>query len=304
MEYQSGRALEELAAFVAVVEANGFSAAARSSGARKATLSRRVQELEGRLGVSLLARTTRSLRLTEEGRAYLAHAQRSLSAARDAEEVVALAKSKPTGHLRVTTSGSLAGALLEPVVAEYLERYPAVTIELDTSVRRMDLVREGFDLAIRVGPLADSTLVARRLGIATGGYYAGRRYLKRRGTPRRPEDLERHATIVVPQKERAMEWPFVDGKRKFRCLVTPRFSVTSFEIAARAAAADLGVVRTPRYFVEALLERRRLVQVLEPFTPKGIDVYAVYPPGGMLVPKTRVFVEMVSAFFDANERTL
>ncbi|WP_438043041.1 LysR substrate-binding domain-containing protein [Sorangium sp. So ce128] len=300
MEYQSGRSLEELAAFVAVVEANGFTAAARAMRARKATLSARVQELEQRLGVSLLVRTTRSLRLTDEGRAYFEHARRSLAAARDAEAVVALARSKPSGLLRITTSAALAGALLESVITPYLARYPEVFVELDTSVRRVDLAREGFDLAIRVGPLDDSSLVARRLGTATGGYYASPRYLDRRGVPARPEDLGRHETIVVAREEGPKDWPFVAGSRRRSIAVRPRLSVGSFELAAQAAAAGAGIVRAPLYFVRPFLSKKRLVQVLKEWTPQGFDVHAVFPPGGTLVPKTRVFLDMLAAWFTRN----
>ncbi|WP_437970042.1 LysR substrate-binding domain-containing protein [Sorangium sp. So ce260] len=300
MEYQSGRSLEELAAFVAVVEANGFTAAARATRARKATLSQRVQDLEGRLGVSLLVRTTRSLRLTDEGRAYFEHARRSLSAARDAEAVVALARSKPSGLLRISTSTALAGTLLEGVITPYLARYPDVSVELDTSVRRVDLAREAFDLAIRVGPLDDSSLVARRLGTAVGGYYASPRYLDRRGTPGRPEELARHETIVVAREGGPKEWPFVAGSKMRSFAVRPRLSVGTFELAAQAAAAGAGVVRSPRYFVRPFLAKRRLVPVLEAWTPPGFDVHAVFPPGGALVPKTRVFLDMLAAWFAKN----
>ena len=191
MPYQSERSLAELAAFVAVVESNGFSAAARASGARKATLSLRVSDLETRLGVPLLVRTTRSLRLTEEGRAYLEHARRSLAAARDADAVVTAAKSEPSGLLRVTAPGSLADMLFNTVVVAYLTKHPGVSVSLDTSMRRIDLTREGFDLAVRIGPLAESGLVARRLGKTSGGYFASPKYLEQRGKPRRPEDSTR-----------------------------------------------------------------------------------------------------------------
>ncbi|WP_437307843.1 LysR substrate-binding domain-containing protein [Sorangium sp. So ce388] len=304
MEYQSGRSLEELAAFVAVVEANGFTAAARALRARKATLSQRVQDLEERLGVSLLVRTTRSLRVTDEGRAYFEHARRSLAAARDAEAVVAMAKSKPSGLLRVTTSAALAGVLMEGVVTPYLARYPDVSVELDTSVRRVDLVREGFHLALRVGPLDDSSLVARRLGVATGGYYASPRYLERRGAPERPEELLGiHDTVMVMVAREGggpKAWPFARGARKLSLVVRPRLSLSSFELAVQAAAAGAGVVRSPRYFVRPFLAKGRLVPVLEEWTPRGFDVHAVFPPGGALVPKTRVFLDMLAAWFDKN----
>src|SRR5918992_4515145 len=148
MAYQSGMALEQLATLVAVVDANGFAAAARATNLRKATVSQRIQQLEKRLGVSLLVRTTRSLRLTDEGRAYVEQARRALE----------------VGVLRVTMHAALASMLFESVVLPYMANNPDVSVHIDTSMRRIDLAREGFDLAVRtgVGPLAESSFIARR----------------------------------------------------------------------------------------------------------------------------------------------
>ena len=302
MPYQSERSLAELAAFVAVVESNGFSAAARASGARKATLSLRVSDLETRLGVPLLVRTTRSLRLTEEGRAYLEHARRSLAAARDADAVVTAAKSEPSGLLRVTAPGSLADMLFNTVVVAYLTKHPGVSVSLDTSMRRIDLTREGFDLAVRIGSLAESGLVARRLGKTSGGYFASPKYLEQRGKPRRPEDLREHDTIAITTADGPTEWAFVvDGKRS-SVAVRPRLLASSFELGVRAAAAAVGILRAPRHFVEPLLAKKQLVQVLRECSPPGADVHAVMPPGGALVPKTRVFLDMLVAWFAKREK--
>jgi LysR family transcriptional regulator, regulator for bpeEF and oprC len=300
MEYQLGGSLEELATFVAVVDASGFSAASRATGARKATLTHRVQQLERRLGVILLIRTTRSLRLTDEGRAYYEQAKRALAAARDAEAVAVSAKAEPSGTLRVTTSAALAGLLLEGVVVQFLRRYRRVSLVLNTSVRRLDLVREGIDLAIRPAPLSDSSLVARRLGVLTGGYYASPRYLDKRGRPSRPEDVREHDAIVIPGDTEPMEWPFSIGGRKRMIPVRPRLSVTSFELAARAAAAGLGLLRSPSYFVRPFLAKRQLVPVLSEWTPPGGEIHAVFPPGGTLLPRARVFVDMLASWFEDN----
>jgi DNA-binding transcriptional LysR family regulator len=181
MAYQSGHALEELSTLVAVVEAGGFTAAASRHGMRKGTLSLRVKSLEERLGVKLLARTTRSLRLTEEGQAFYEHAARAVQAASDAEGAVERAKGSPIGKLKVSTTAGLAGIILETAVIEYLRRYPKVALDLDTSSRKVDLMREDFDLALRVGAQEDSPLVQRRLGIARGGYFASRARGQRRG---------------------------------------------------------------------------------------------------------------------------
>ncbi len=297
MQYQSPPVYDELVAFVAVVEAHGFSAAARATGGRKATLSKRVQDLEARLGLPLLMRTTRSLRLTEEGQAYFEHARRSLAAARDAEAVVVSARSKPQGLLRVTTSASLAAPMVEHVVAKFLARYPQVTLHLDNSERRVDLVREGFDVAVRVGPLEDSSLVARRLGRVTGGFYASPAYLARRPAPTRPQDVAAHDTILIPKAEAASEWPFwVQGKVK-HVPVRPRLVVWDLETAARAAVAGVGIVRAPLQVVAPYLRRKALVPVLGEWTLPGLDVSALLAAGGGLVPKTRAFVDMLEAWF-------
>jgi LysR family transcriptional regulator, regulator for bpeEF and oprC len=297
MEYQPDRSLEELAAFVAVVNAEGFRAAARAAQGRKATLSKRVSDLESRLGVSLLVRTTRSLRLTDEGRAYYEHASRALASARDAEAVVLSAKAKPRGVLRVTTSGTIVALVLDGVVAPYLSKYLDVRVELHTSERRMDVVREGFDVAIWSGALEDSSLVARRLGVANGGYYASPRYLSRRPAPARPEELSAHDAIVVPKGDAGAEWIFIVGGKRKRVSVRPRLVVTDLELAARAAAAGVGVVRAPLQIAQPYLAKKQLVAVLKEWTPPGLDVYAVFPTGGALVPKTRAFVDLLEGWF-------
>jgi DNA-binding transcriptional LysR family regulator len=301
MAYQSGRALAELAAFVVVVESSGFSAAARASGERKATLSSRVSDLEARLGVPLLVRTTRSLRLTEEGRAYLEHAQRSITAARDADAVVSSARAKPHGLLRVTAPTSLADMLFDNVVVPYLIKNSEVSVNIDTSVRRIDLARERFDLAVRIGPLDDSGLVARRLGKTRGGYYASPGYFERRARPKRPEDLREHDTIAIATQEGPTEWMFVvDGKRR-AVVVRPRLVVNSFDLAIRAASAAVGIVRAPHHFAAPLLAKKQLVSVLSECSPPGADVHAVMPPGGALVPKTRVFLDMLVTWFEKQK---
>jgi LysR family transcriptional regulator for bpeEF and oprC len=252
--------------------------------------------------VVLLVRTTRSLRLTDEGRAYYEHAKRALAAARDAEAVAVSAKAEPSGTLRVTTSAALAGLLFEGVVVPFLRKYRQVSLVLDTSVRRVDLVRERMDLAIRPAPLDDSSLVARRLGVLTGGYYASPRYLEKRGRPQRPEEVRQHDAIVIPGDTEPTEWPFLVGGRKRMIPVRPRLSVTSFELAARAAAAGLGLLRSPSYFVRPFLAKRQVIPVLAEWSAPGGEIYAVFPPGGTLLPRARVFVGMLAAWFEDNAR--
>lgn len=293
MEYQSEQALEELRAFVAVVDAQGFRAAARVTRGRKATLSKRVQDLEARLGVPLLVRTTRSMRLTDEGRAYFEHASRALAAARDAESVVLSAKAKPRGVLRVTTAAALAASILDSVIARYLKTYPDVRLVLHTSERRLDIVREGFDVAVWGGPLEDSSLVARKLGVAAGGWFASPKYLARRPAPKSPDDLAAHDLVTITKEAGATEWRFVAGGKEKRVAIRPRLVVNDLELALRAGIAGMGIVPAPSSTAEPHVAKKQLVEVLRKWTRPAIDVYAVFPPGGALVPKTRAFLDLL-----------
>jgi LysR family transcriptional regulator for bpeEF and oprC len=301
MAYQSGHALEELSTLVAVVEAGGFTAAASRHGMRKGTLSLRVKSLEERLGVKLLARTTRSLRLTEEGQAFYEHAARAVQAASDAEGAVERAKGSPIGKLKVSTTAGLAGIILETAVIEYLRRYPKVALDLDTSSRKVDLMREDFDLALRVGAQEDSPLVQRRLGIARGGYFASRAYLKSRGEPASPTELARHDLISVPRGDGSSAWPFVIDREVRSLTVHPRLSTKSFELAVSAAVTGLGIVLAPEYFVREHVTKGRLVPLLVPFTQNGLEVFALARPGGLVLPKTRAFVDLPARSFQPSQ---
>lgn len=293
MEYQSDQALEELRAFVAVVNAQGFSSAARVTRGRKATLSKRVQDLEARLGVPLLVRTTRSMRLTEEGRAYFEHASRALEAARDAESAVLSAKATPRGVLRVTTAAALATHVLDAVIARYLKKYPDVRLVLHTTERRLDIVREGFDVAVWGGLLDDSSLVARKLGVAGGGYFASPKYLARCPEPKSPDDLTAHDLVTITKDAGATEWPFTAGGKEKRVAIRPRLVVNDLELALRAGIGGMGIVPAPLSMAEPYVMKKQLVQVLRQWTRPAIDVHAVFPPGGALVPKTRAFLDLL-----------
>lgn len=302
MEYQSDQALEELRAFVAVVDAQGFRAAARVTRGRKATLSKRIQDLEARLGVPLLVRTTRSMRLTDEGRAYYERASRALEAARDAESVVLSAKATPRGVLRVTTAAALSAHVLDAVVARYLKKYPDVRVVLHTSERRLDIVREGFDIAVWGGPLDDSSLIARKIGVAGGGYFASPKYLARRPPPKSPDDLGAHDLVTITKDAGATEWPFLAGGKEKRVAIRPRLVVNDLELALRAGIAGMGIVPAPSSLAEPYVAKKQLVQVLQQWTRPAIDVHAIFPPGGALVPKTRAFLDLLREGFGRTAR--
>jgi DNA-binding transcriptional LysR family regulator len=290
----------ELAAFVAVVKHGGFAAAARAAGLRKATLSERVRMLEERLDVKLLVRSTRTLRVTDEGRAFDREARRALAAASAAESAVLEMRAKPSGTLRISVTPTLAAVLADAVIAPYMCEHPEVAIEIDATTRSVDLLREGYDLAIRVGRLADSSLTVRRLGHAHGGYFASRAYLARKGTPEFPEDLAHHDTIAMPRGDRLPEWHFVNGRRKRTVVVHPRVFASSFELGIVGAVAGLGVVPCTHTAARPYLAKKQLVPVLESWTPPAFEVNAVFPSGAALVPKTRLMIDALSSWFAAQ----
>jgi DNA-binding transcriptional LysR family regulator len=294
-------ALEQLATLVAVVDANGFAAAARATNLRKATVSQRIQQLEKRLGVSLLVRTTRSLRLTDEGRAYVEQARRALEAVAQAEQVIVAAKRKPVGVLRVTMHAAMASTLFEPVILPYMANNPDVSVHIDTSMRHIDLAREDFDLAIRtgIGPLAESSFMVRKIGTTPSVYTASPRWLATHRELERPEDLTDLPTIVI-EKGGPHEWSFVVNGRPRVVPIRPRLIVSSFDLGVRAAVAGLGVLRSPEHYVESSVAAKTLVPVLTEWTPPPVEVYAVFPSGGALVPKTRVFIDALTTWFKSR----
>ena len=292
MPYQSGE-LDDLGVFVAVVDAGGFSAAARVSGARKAHVSRRVQELERRLGVKLLERTTRTVRLTEAGTAYYDRASRAVRLALEARAAVDAGRHEPVGLLRVTTTELLAELVLRPVVLTYLRKHPKVSVELDVTSRSVDIVREGFDLALRVGVPSDSSLVGRVIGKGRALCVASPSYLARVALPRAPRDLERLDAVTIAGGSN--EWAFQRRGRKLTVRPRLRLSTPSYTLAREAIVAGLGVGRLPSYFVAEDLAAGRLEPVLEPWTPPPVSVAAVYASGRLVAPKTRAFVDALTA---------
>lgn len=158
-------------------------------------------------------------------------------------------------------------------------------------------MREGFDVAIWGGPLEDSSLVARKLGVAAGGYFASPKYLARHREPKSPGDLSAHALVTITKDAGATEWPFVTGGKEKRIAIRPRLVVNDLELALRAGVAGLGIIPAPLSLAAPYVAKKQLVQVLRPWTRPPIAVYAVYPPGGALVPKTRAFLDLLREEF-------
>ncbi len=286
-------ALQELSLFVAVAESEGFSAAARRLGVSKASVSVAIARLEARLGVRLFQRTTRSLSLTEAGKAVLPHAQRSLLAARDAEEAATRALASPRGLLRVNAPMSFGLLHVVPALGEFARRYSEVRVDLVLDDRVLDLVEGGFDLALRIGDLPDSSLVALRIGTSRNVIVAHPEYLRERGSPRSPAELKEHAALVYSLSSSGARWTFTRGAESQSVRVEPRLLANSSLALRQALLHQLGVARMPWFVVGEELARGELVRLLPDWQLPELGIFALVSARDYLPPKTRVFIEFL-----------
>lgn len=289
-------------AFLRVVKANGFTAAAKALGKSTSSLSRTVAELERQLGAQLLARTTRRLHLTEAGTLYAVHAEGLLAAQRAGRDAIAeLTGGVPGGHLRISMPVSVGERLLGPHMPELLRRHPELSFELDLSDRNVPLVQGGFDLAIRVGRLADSSLRAQLIGKVPVRLVAAPSYLAKHRAPKHPDQLRDHPCISLGPLAGTHEWAFHRrGSRPKRVAVDGVVHTTSPTLAARLTAGGLGIARLVEWVIREELWRGELVEVMKDWScddpaDGGIPVYVVYAQTASATPplKSRLFVELV-----------
>lgn len=254
--------LEDMRLFAAVAEARSITGAARRLAMPKQTVSRRVAQLEADLGVPLMHRTTRSLRLTEPGAAYAERCREIVRIADDANRAVTEIDHEPRGTLRVTADPVFGDAFVGDLVIEYARQWPRVAVDVVMTRRRVDLVEEGFDIAFRIGHVDDATLTGVRLGPARVRYGASPAYVAARGAPTSPRDLGRHDCVVVSDGG-PTHWPFPGKKGPSLVPITGRLTVTSFAVARAAALAGIGVALFPEFACGDDIRRKRLVPVLE-----------------------------------------
>jgi DNA-binding transcriptional LysR family regulator len=277
--------------FLRVVQAGSFSAAARQLAMPKSTVSRKVAELEAHVGARLLQRTTRKLALTDVGRIFYEHAARIAAEVDEAEQAIGLMQAKPRGLLRVTAP--LSFAMLGPIIADYLRAHPDVQVELLCTDRSVDLVDERFDVAIRAGRLADSSLTARSLGSMKRVLVAAPSYCKRSGTPRSPAELEQHACIVFGAGSAPNEWSLQAGGKRSDVHVTPRLTVNDLEVLRATVLTGLGIALIPEFVCIDDIAHKRLRQVLPDWCSMATPVHALYPTARHLSPKVTAFVDLV-----------
>ncbi len=290
----AGSDLNQMLVFAGVVREGSFTAAARSLDQPKSTVSKRVAELEARLGVRLLHRSTRRVRLTEEGAAYYERCRRVVHEAEDADRAVRDHDGAPRGLVRMTAPAATAG-FLAPIAERFLRAHPGVSLELQLLDRQVDLIQEGFDLAIRAGPMRDSSLVARRLGASERCLVASPAYLAAHGTPRHPRDLRTHECIR--NEAGAVAWRFERGRRKLAVPVAGRYVVSSSQLAREGALVGLGIASVPRFTATADLAAGRLVAVLPDWPLRRGELHLLYPSGKHLSPRVRALIDLIVGWF-------
>lgn len=290
--------IDAMRAFVSVADLEGFAPAARKLGLSASAVTRLIAGLENHLGARLLQRTTRSVTLTDVGARYLERARRVLGDLEEAEDSVQAERSKPSGRLVVSAPMMFGRLYVGPLMSAYLKQYPDVSAELRLSDRMVNLVDEGIDLAVRIGHLADSSVVARRVGDMRRIVVASPRYLKARGTPQRPSDLADHDVIQFSGSSALAEWRFMENGREIRVPNTSRFATNSTDAAVLHAEQGGGLISVLAYQVAESLKAGRLKIVLAKYELSTMPIHLVYPTSRLLSAKVRAFIDLVVAQTD------
>jgi DNA-binding transcriptional LysR family regulator len=288
----------DIEALVAVIESGTFSAAGERLGVAKSVISRRVSQLEQRLGSRLLHRTTRRLSLTEAGRNFYQRAVQILADLDDAEQGVSSASTELRGTLKLAAPLSFGLAHLSSALTDFLDQHPAIEVNLDLNDRHVNLVEEGFDLAVRIGQLEDSTLVARRLGTSRMVTCASRAYLERHGEPLHPNDLQRHTGLQYSNISYKQHWQFVarDGET-LQAQPQIRIRANNGEALACAAVAGMGITTGPTFILGRYLKEGKLQRILIDYRRPSLGIFAVTPPGRLVPQRVQLFIEFLSSRF-------
>ena len=286
---------QEMRVFTAVVEASSFVAAADSLGMSKAAVSRYVSELEQRLGVRLLHRTTRRLSLTPEGEVFLSRCRDILSSIEASEAEISTRSLSVSGLLKVSVPVSFGIRHLAPLWPEFLALHPQLKLDVQLADRVIDLVDEGFDMAIRIARLADSSLISRKIAGTRLVLCASPAYLKRRSTPLHPSELVDHHVLGYSLLSMGDQWPFVGPEGPLTVKVQPRIWTNNGDTCVAAALRGTGIQLQPTFLVARELASGELVEVLPHYRSIELGIYAVYPTRKFLLPKVRALVEYLSA---------
>jgi DNA-binding transcriptional LysR family regulator len=290
--------IDAMQAFVAVADLQGFAPAARKLGLSPSGVTRLIAALEDRLGARLLQRTTRQVALTDVGARYLERVRRILADVEEAEGSAQAERTRPSGRLVVSAPIGFGRLHVSPVMSAYLTHYPEVSGELRLSDRMVNLVEDGVDLAVRIGHLADSSLVARHVGEMRRIVVASSGYLKRHGEPRTPRAIAAHQTIQFGATAAPPDWHFVEDGSEIRVACTPRLTTNSADAAIQYAAQGGGLTRVLAYQAADAIRAGRLRIVLQEFEQPPLPIHIVYPTSRLLSAKVRTFVDLVTKISD------
>jgi DNA-binding transcriptional LysR family regulator len=289
--------MNDILVFVKVVEQGSFTAAGRDLRLPKTTVSRKIRELEERLGVQLLHRTTRKLGLTEAGTVYFQHCRSIPHVLLDAEAAVGQLQGKPRGTLRITCSYSLAVSVIAPLLAEFRAQYPEVRIDLVLSHRTLDLVAEEIDIALRMGALPDSSMAARRLAVLPNRIYASPAYLAQHGEPAHPLGLRQHLALVtrVARRGAGYAWPMSNGGAVENYEISPVIEADDPEVLKEPLFAGAGLMMA----TDLIMQRHAAQGLVQPVLPGWLgrcpELHAVFPRGLVQPPKLRMFIDFLLA---------
>jgi DNA-binding transcriptional LysR family regulator len=289
--------LDVLQVFVRIAETGSFSAAARDLGLSKSAASKRLAVLEDRLGARLVNRTTRRLSLTEAGSDFLERAQRILAELEEAEQAAGRLTDEPRGILKVNAPMSFGIQHVAPALADFMTRYPDLAVTLDLDDRRVSLIEEGYDVAVRIADLPDSSLVARKLAPARRAVCASPAYWAAHGVPAHPRELARHNCLIYAYLPAQNDWRFRGPGGALAVRVAGNLKANNGDVLREAALAGLGVCLAPTFLVGDDLRAGRLRAVLDTFADDSLAIYAVYPHRRHLSAKVRAFVDFLAGRF-------
>jgi len=288
----------DLEAFTAVVETGTFSAAGERLGIAKSVVSRRISQLEQRLGSQLLHRTTRRLSLSDAGKNFYQRAVQILADLDEAEQSVTEETTELRGLLKLAAPLSFGLTHLSNCIFDFLSEHPAIELNMDLNDRNVNLVEEGFDMAVRIGELEDSTLVARRLGTIRQVTCASPSYLQQHGEPEHPDDLKQHIGLQYNNISYKRQWTYEKVKGK-EIIAQPqiRIRANNGEALAAASAAGMGITKGPTFILGSLIKAGKLRTILDEYQSPPIGIYAVYPPGRLIPRRIQVFSDCLAGRF-------
>jgi DNA-binding transcriptional LysR family regulator len=285
----------DIEAFTAVVEAGSFSMAGERLGIAKSVVSRRISQLERRLGSRLLHRTTRRLALTDTGKNFYQRAVQILADLDDAEQSVTDETIELRGTLKLAAPLSFGLMHLSDAITDFLNEHPAIELNLDLNDRNINLVEEGFDMAVRIGELQDSTLVAKRLGTVRSMTCASRAYLERHGEPTHPDELHQHIGLQYSNISYKQQWRYqTPAGKTIHAQPQIRIRANNGNALAAAASAGLGIIRSPTFILGGYVKEGSLVTILNQYQGDAVGIYAVYPPGRLMPRRVQVFSDFLS----------